>query len=454
MTILYTTSGAPVIIYRTDGTVVWGKHTITNPVTEPGASPSFDVSSLTKRMIVGSETWRSGRVNTGRTGSKTYYSAHTILADATGLELMYGGNLPPGVEMPLAVSVRVKGESQRVQATFSGEARATLSGSTPIWTDPIGVTVRAGQVLEVFTYYGSRSDSQSHPGMPGAWFSAEILEGDQTMSTVEPRLASSRDFDGGTGYRGVAPHAIAGKTYQDSLAVLLLGDSITESGSPNRSSTAGQPLMSQAHTYATRAVKDAGIPWTNTGIWGSTYAQSPSGQWATIPDSTLFTHAISAWGYNDIELAFNQKKPISSVMESAVNSWKWVKTANPGIKIYQTTISPRSTSADGWTTLEGQTQPPTASMRTEFNTWLRAGAPLIDGVPVSPGSAGVVVVAGSPGHPLAGIIEIADTLMSSKDSEIFRVDHGPLTSDGGHPNEAGHNLMRVPVDALVNRWKA
>lgn len=61
--------------------------------------------------------------------------------------------------------------------------------------------------------------------------------------------------------------------------------------------------------------------------------------------------------------------------------------------------------------------------------------------------------AGQEGHPLAGYVEVADTVMSARDSEIFRVDHGALTDDGGHPNETGHRLMRTPMDALVASWR-
>lgn len=450
MTELYTTGGVSLRVWDTTGRMVFGPPD-TSIQTEP-AQPAEPVE-LVRRVIAG-DTWRTGRVNTGRATPKTYFSEHNVYANAKALQLTYGGNLPDGVTMDVAASIQRQGDpSSRMVATFGGATTATLTGPAQLVTDDIPLAVSAGDRIEVLTYYGARSDGLAHPAAPGGWYGAEILDGNQ-VATGAPRIANSRAFDGGAGYRPAMPHKITGLADPATISWLIGGDSITESGSPARTQVGAYPSIAHQYTYSSAAAKSAGIPSANIGLWASSF---PAGgrtgpHWSTIPSLEGFTHVTTAWGFNDLNLAQATGGTEVKVMASAVETWKWMLKENPALKIWQTTISPSSTSTDKWATLEGQTPVASAPLRRAFNAWVRDGAPLIAGAPAAPGSSGALR-AGQEGHPLAGYVEVADTVMSARDSEIFRVDHGALTDDGGHPNETGHRLMRTPMDALVASWR-
>lgn len=416
------------------------------PAVTPGPDPDpTPVVEYVVRRQVTADCWRTGRVTTTRSGDKTYASPHRVRAHGRDLRLTYGGNLPAGVTMPLSVSVLHKGT--RYRATFGGATTWTLTGDVPVTSDTIpGLTVAPGDEVLVFTHYGPRSDGGQHPAAPGGWYSREILDGDQTESGA-PRTDQSLKYDGYNGYRPVMPHAITGMTEATQRAVVLLGDSITESGSPALDSLTAH--ASAQRTWAHRVV-DLTHPVVNTAIWGSTHATARAGVWSTIPELSNFTHAVAAWGYNDINQAHQTGKTLSTVQITALASWKWARSEGP--LLWQATISPNTTSTDGWTTVEGQTPVAATPMRLAYNDWLRDGAPLTaDGsAPAAVGSTGTLR-AGQAGHPLAGIIDQAAKISTTPNSGIFRVDRGALTGDGGHPNATGHALMAEAAQAW---WSA
>lgn len=400
-------------------------------------------SALTVRRGIAVDLWRTGRVTaTNRTAAATYLSPHRVRAEAKDLQLTWGGNLPVGVTMPLAASITVDGDRRRV--TWGGQASILLDGETPATSDPIDLHVHPGQTIEAMTFYGARSDGLAHPGAPGAWYSSEILPGDQTM-TGQPGRDPAQGYDGSRGYRPIMPHAITGLTRDDVRSWALLGDSITESGAPPLEAVGTAAAASR--TWAHRTL-DGAFPVVNTAIWGSSHASAGRvGTWATIPDLTTCTDALLAWGFNDLDQAWSApSRDATYVQARALETWAWVGAEVP--RLWQATISPATTSTDGWATIEGQTPRESWPYRRIFNAWLRDGAPLAGGAPAEPGATGAVR-AGEAGHPLAGVIDQAARVESEPGSGIFRVDHGPLTTDGGHPNLVGHDLMGAALaDAL------
>jgi hypothetical protein len=92
----------------------------------------------------------------------------------------------------------------------------------------------------------------------------------------------------------------------------------------------------------------------------------------------------------------------------------------PEIKIYQTTITPYTSSTDGWVTLANQTINVGQATRTGVNELIRAGQ----------------------FDRLSGYFETADVLESSRNSGKFTVHSPPpVTDDGVHPNAAGYALV-------------
>jgi hypothetical protein len=97
-------------------------------------------------------------------------------------------------------------------------------------------------------------------------------------------------------------------------------------------------------------------------------------------------------------------------------------------------------------TVANQTLSKTAAEETrrkEFNAWLRDGAPIIAGAPVTPGTAGAVR-SGTAGHPLTNWFEVADLAESARDSGKWKAGY---VSDGTHPNAVGAAALALGVPA-------
>jgi hypothetical protein len=91
-----------------------------------------------------------------------------------------------------------------------------------------------------------------------------------------------------------------------------------------------------------------------------------------------------------------------------------------GKKVYLCTCTPYTTSSDGWTTLVNQTLYGTGNpVRVQWNNWVRQGA---NGL-------------------ISGYFELADIVESSRDSGLWSVVSGDITSDGLHPNTLGYAIL-------------
>jgi lysophospholipase L1-like esterase len=97
----------------------------------------------------------------------------------------------------------------------------------------------------------------------------------------------------------------------------------------------------------------------------------------------------------------------------------WTMMSQRKMRVFQTTITPRTTTTDQWLTTGGQTAGSGEAVRTAFNDWLRAGAPMVAGAAVAAGTSGALL-AGSLGHPLFGYFETADTVESARNSGLWK----------------------------------
>jgi hypothetical protein len=100
------------------------------------------------------------------------------------------------------------------------------------------------------------------------------------------------------------------------------------------------------------------------------------------------THAICEYGVNDLSVSF------ASVATNLVTTWKLL--ADRGMKVYQTTITPFTTSTGGFTTTANQTIASgirSNTVRVSINDWIRAGAPVnaTTLAPVAVGTSGALL---------------------------------------------------------------
>jgi lysophospholipase L1-like esterase len=149
------------------------------------------------------------------------------------------------------------------------------------------------------------------------------------------------------------------------------------------------------------------------------------------------THILCELGVNGLSAGF---ATWSSHLLGTGTKGAWGSLAAFGVPIYQTTITPQTTSSDAWATVNNQTVASAGNetARLAANAWLRDGAPIsaspaAGGTVAAVGASGVLR-AGQTGHPLAGIIEVADLAESARDSGKWKAGY---TGDGTHPNATG-----------------
>lgn len=387
----------------------------------PAPSGPTTVRQFTDRTHVASEP-RPVSVATTITSRST----HKVRAAATDLTLTYGNYLSGAITVGAAVEIG----GTVYQLTSGGQAKITLAQGQFAMFGPFTASLAAGDTLPVRTFYSVPAGA-ALPVVQGTNGTASLGEGE--MLGQDLTLPGSGAITANGGY-GSGPLTIKGTIPASTVAVAVLGDSITERG--NDTATVYKAFIARAMNATSR-------PYTNYAVWGQALAHmvvngAPSLSWNIQIGTTIdaHTHVISAYGRNDM----------GSAVAGVKTNFKdvWTLAAANGRKVWQTTITPSSSSTDGWATVASQTANADNVTRVDVNNWIRDGAPLINGTPTATGATDPAAIrAGATGHPLAGFIEVADTVESARNSGLWKA--GTLTDDGVHPSTAGHEAMMVPV---------
>ena len=157
--------------------------------------------------------------------------------------------------------------------------------------------------------------------------------------------------------------------------------------------------------------------------------------------------AITEFPTNDI---FTDSRTLSQIQADCLTLWTALVAR--GMKVFQTTLLPQSSTTDSYATLANQTTRTGNTTRVSFNNWIRAGAPIdpTTKAAVAVGTNGALVAAGT-GHPLQGYFETADIAESSRDSGKWIVTGAAnyATTDGTHPSAAVHALLAAAIDTAA-----
>ena len=123
--------------------------------------------------------------------------------------------------------------------------------------------------------------------------------------------------------------------------------------------------------------------------------------------------AICQYGVNDLRYYTENE-----IKDALLKLWEELNAR--GMKVYQCTITPVTTSIDEWVTTENQTTAEYNNIRVSLNEWIRTKP-----------------------YPLSGYFEIADLAETSRNSGIWKASY---TDDGTHPNVTGHTALSVGID--------
>lgn len=213
----------------------------------------------------------------------------------------------------------------------------------------------------------------------------------------------------------------------------------------------GDSIMQQEDSYLERACAQLHLAAVKSAQGGAGYFHGKSMYQKLVePHLPYVTHWLDEFGTNDSQATWDATATL------AVQWWQWAKEVAPGVEIIKTTITPRPSSSDNWVT-----QIPYGGVgkvnNDAFNAWLRAGAPLVDGAPVAPGTAGAVTCdvigfdgkmrpGSGGGHLLRAVIDIAGAIESAPDSGIFNESARALMAQFKH-RDGLH--FHVSVHALV-----
>ena len=139
------------------------------------------------------------------------------------------------------------------------------------------------------------------------------------------------------------------------------------------------------------------------------------------------THILDDYGINDLRPDVGQT--LAQLQANKLTIWGYFTTP----KVYTSTAPPYCTDT------AGQTPNSTDNLRVAYNAWLRAGAPIVSGAAVAPGTAGATV-AGQSGHPLTGGVLDVDAVVANASSQWLS---STYTVDGIHESATGALLERA-----------
>lgn len=165
-----------------------------------------------------------------------------------------------------------------------------------------------------------------------------------------------------------------------------------------------------------------------TDVHGYPYARLCASSWSaqnlasnlTLPAAfyaqIFFTDVIQQLGSNDLA-------NLSRTQAQLLADHQAIYGLFPGKRIYQTTITSRTTSTDSWATTANQTISTvgTMSLLNGINTAIRAGVANV-----------------------SAVLDVADAQMTARDSDIWATPPTP-TLDGTHPNTTSHAAIAAAI---------
>ncbi|SFV28535.1 Lysophospholipase L1 [Devosia crocina] len=252
---------------------------------------------------------------------------------------------------------------------------------------------------------------------------ANVGTGELPDYTLAPHTGTAQSF-------GFWPLALLGRTRGKATAIF--GDSLGEGVGDSADASDHVGMIARAlgnhHGY---------VNLSQSGDRLQLALQSHSKRLSVL---AYVRNAVSSLGLNDI----GSGRSLVQVQSDMLAFWRILASRMPaGGRVFQTTITPSTTSTDSFATLANQAPSPGfvlsgAGTRERLNDWLRDGAPIVTGVSAAPGAA--AIRAGEDGHPLSAVFDVADQVESARNSGRWKVDGtaGKWTTDGIHPSTYGY----------------
>lgn len=370
-----------------------------------------------RTMVIGG-TLSSSFVGPGKSnGTDTrgmYRTRHTTLAPFHHPRLVYsniinnnGTEVAGDNAITISASIELPSSGGFIRATFNGQTSVTIQPGATVMSDPIGFAATPADILLWYsrTYVSVASAGMTWPLslIAGTGDAAErgTANNDKTMTGT---IAGAYE-------RTFGPAAIVGALESRVPSVAIVGDSIAQGYSET-----------YFNSFLAQALTNLSIPFINfaagseqTSKWGGNIGRA-----LRSPLLQHCTHVIFENGFNSLSTSW------ANVQTFQLQAWDYFDRL--GMPVFQTTITPGTTSTDLWATAGNQTVLANEANRVLINDWIR-------GVP----------------EPLSGYIEAADAAMTARNSGIWKTDGTAQkwTSDGAHPSPFGHAELATAVQPQI-----
>lgn len=238
---------------------------------------------------------------------------------------------------------------------FNGKRTVTIEAGATVYSDPVGVMITPTDPVFVRTYFDSGVGGYIPRNATLRTFNANLSIVDGV--TYGSDLTDSGTVNATASGAGFVPRAILG-TANVQKSFLLVGDSILDGTGDVVEASNGN-----AGFVARRFFTDK-IGYTKISCPGETAFAFLNNLNCRTPIVKNYTDVICNYGTNDLSYY-----TLSQIQTSLLKIWKYFATK--GMKIYQTTILPKTDSTDNWLTLANQTVRSSESIRLALNAWLR-----------------------------------------------------------------------------------
>ena len=242
--------------------------------------------------------------------------------------------------------------------TISGSPTLTVSsGETTAAFDFLPIVIPAGAIFYIKTYLRWSAGNFWLTGNAACRITTDWTVRGNNLSDL---TASATPQTTGSAAVGFGPSVYA--AFANPISSLgILGDSIAFAG------VYDQPNPNDCSVFIERAMRNV-IPTMNLARSSdelSFYLSQNAGRRLLL--SGFVSHTIDQYGTNDI---YTGNVSLSDLQTTAAQVWN--QYIGIGIKVFATTLPPRSTSTDGWATIDNQTifEPTKDAIRIAYNSWL------------------------------------------------------------------------------------
>lgn len=345
----------------------------------------------------------------------SYVKRYTATENTHSIKLVYGNTHTRGenpiIDTANANDITIKASisigSDLYQVKFDGQKTKLINPGGIVTSDEVGIEIPAGTNFFIRTYVSVASLGQVWMGGQGLiGLSTEGMQLSDITESATLTLISMGSTGGKCGY--YTPMAIIGKSLKPS--VLLVGDSIMAGSGDG-------DFSNQANGYTMRALDGK----FNYGVIAKSSDKSfwfnvMSNRQVRIQMAKYYDYAVCNYGINDV----GANRTLVQIQTDLIGVWNALIAR--GLKVFQNTITPFTSSTDSWATTAGQAPMDATknSVRIALNEWIRTCP-----------------------APLSGYFESADLAESSRNSGIWKAGY---TGDGLHPNKVGHIDISACID--------